>query len=718
MGTYYAVQGGSRILDATRVDKSGSDNTNVTAWMRTSDFILAVNINSGGNDTAAAQYKLRWRNKTDSGTFADVGSTGAINYTATTDLVNGAAIAVGGRKCDSQGADTWQAGEEVEGASLSDSIDLLDEYETEIHFGLDCSGATFGKEYEFELYDSTNGASRGTCGATIALAMGTIAYSAGTNTITVTGYTEATPCNFTDIYNTDVAGSWGVVTRQCMNQFCFDCKLVIGDSSTATWFSDVSKMVVFTDIFTGNNQVLIELLNNSHFTLGELLNVNTLSTNKGCMIFVKTPSYIGDLVSCRSEASPTAVAKFYGCIFQVETTVKMYIYKLLYGEMYNCRVENGIILNTLTLTMDSIAVSKSERGATSAYGTSMTLKNIRATDISTYSFFGYMITADSSLVNAVFDSASWAVTLYPTSTGVLYRQYEFALTLVDSAGSGVPTTKVKIWDKDAGLVTNTTTNASGVLATQTLNYGYYNQAGGNTPTMKTPHEMRIYKYGKSMLSSKSSIEAKTDWALTMLTDAHITQTTEATVAAYTGITINHTAETITISENHTLDEIYDYCQYDIISSTKQLDQTIHTSDGVNFVSEYSFVVNTGITVTATDQKLSMVSGETYTLTGTAQFTGIIATTTTTRIPIKLTNIVDGSRYWVGKQSDGTNIFEGTQSGSGTVTGYYEHTANTDIDIRVRKSSAPVKYKPWVGEGTLIADTFSLRIRQIQDSIVT
>ena len=168
-GPEYVVQGGSRILNANRADQSGADNTNVTSWTKTNDFIIAININSGGKDTEAAQYLLRWRNKTDSGAFADVGATGAIHYNATTDLVNGAGIAVGGRKCDSQGNDTWQSGEEVEGASLSDSIDLPDEYETEIHFALDCSGATDAKEYEFELYDSTLGVTRGTCGATITM---------------------------------------------------------------------------------------------------------------------------------------------------------------------------------------------------------------------------------------------------------------------------------------------------------------------------------------------------------------------------------------------------------------------------------------------------------------------------------------------------------------------------------------------------------------------
>ena len=172
MANYYVSQGGSRILNATRVDQSGADNTNVIDWVKTNDFIIAININSNGKDTVAAQYKLRWRNKTDGGSFADVGAATEINYNATTDLVNGNPIAVGGRKCDSQGGDTWAAGEEVEGASLSDSIDLADEYETEIHFALDCSGATDAKEYEFELYDSTLGVTRGTCGATITMESG------------------------------------------------------------------------------------------------------------------------------------------------------------------------------------------------------------------------------------------------------------------------------------------------------------------------------------------------------------------------------------------------------------------------------------------------------------------------------------------------------------------------------------------------------------------
>ena len=128
MTTYYAKLGGTRILDASRVDKSLSDDGDVTNWPLADNFIVAVNINSGGKDTAAAQYQLNWRIA--AGTFAAVGATGAIKF-GVTDLTNGGTIAVGGRKCSSQGGDTWQNGWEVEGTALCPSINLPDEYEND-----------------------------------------------------------------------------------------------------------------------------------------------------------------------------------------------------------------------------------------------------------------------------------------------------------------------------------------------------------------------------------------------------------------------------------------------------------------------------------------------------------------------------------------------------------------------------------------------------------
>ncbi len=558
-----------------------------------------------------------------------------------------------------------------------------------------------------------------------------INYDAGTNIITVTGYTSSTPCNFTDIYNADVSGGWGKVTKQGTNQFYFICKLQIGDGTTTTWFADVGVQCVWSgSLTTANYQKINTVEANANLRLGICTNDAAKTTKEGCnivllsgshhtfMIWSKSGSnieyYSTNIIDSSSALRVYLVAygtsKLYNCVFDHINTNNFSS-----TNMYNVRVQRGRDgFYTIAGTFDKLEHTDSTEYGIAIAHSLATIKNLKLYNSGTYEISTNNISGNAYLINPDFDN--WRIQ-WGTVTPTIYRQYEFDLKLVDNAGTGIDTTKVKVWDKDNSLVANTNTDASGVLATQLLNYGYYWKAGGNTPVMKTPHESRVYKYGKSMLSSKSSIEAKTDWALTMLTDDHITQTTEATVAAYTGIAINHTAGTITISSNHTLDEIYDYCQYDIIAATKQLDQTMHTADGVNFVSEYSFIVNTGITVTATDQKLSMASGETYTLTGTAQFTGIIATTTTTRIPIKLTNIVNGSRYGVATAA-GAAVFSGTQSGSGDVIGYYEHTTNTDIVIRVRKSSASPKYLPLRTEGTLVAAVFALRIQQIEDIIVS
>lgn len=575
-----------------------------------------------------------------------------------------------------------------------------------------------------------------------------ITYNAGTDTITVTGYTEATPCNFTDVYNADVAGSWGKVTKQGTCQYRLDMEtLQIGDGSTSTWFKDTNKEILFSYYTNGVYWTTLEIKANANFQLGVL---NTTGSedfgDDGCAIWYRDglnaaytagkwdnygnlklyecafnnfePNTKGHVIDTHS----TGTIKSYDCISKFPYAIQLS--NVVSSDIKRLTVIKAAIalrVNTGTDTFEGVNIFKSLSSNVFVEGGGIaTFKNCYMPDNSSgFPTKTIRIHTGGGTIN-IINSTRADYPIYWTVDGYVYYKYEFDLKLIDKNGAAIDSAKVKLWDKLDAIVTNVSTNSSGVITTQTLTTirKTKNTTTTSITTDYTPHEMRIYKYGKSMQSSKSNIEKKTDWALTMYADDNITQTTEATVAAYTGITVDHTLNTITISENHTLAEIYDYCQYDIIAAAYQLDQSMHTSDGVNFVSEYSFIVNTGITVTATNQKLTMESGYSYTLTGTAQFTGIIATTTTTRIPIKLMNIIDGSRYWVGKESDGSTIFEGTQSGSGTVTGYYEHTANINIDIRVRKSSAAVKYKPWVGEGTLSAEAFSLRIRQILDSIIS
>jgi hypothetical protein len=170
--------GGSRICTIAGVDQSGGDGVDVTGWTKTDEFIVAININSGGKETEAAAYKLKWRDVTDEGTFADIAATGEIKYdVADTSWNDGDAVATGDQVCDSIGMDTRQAGERNKDDNLTDSIDLPDEYQSELWFGLNCDDAEDNHVYEFELWDDTNSRNMGTVTATIAMAAGLTHYT-------------------------------------------------------------------------------------------------------------------------------------------------------------------------------------------------------------------------------------------------------------------------------------------------------------------------------------------------------------------------------------------------------------------------------------------------------------------------------------------------------------------------------------------------------------
>jgi len=170
----------TRIANDQRADQSGADDGDVTGWDKTADFILAIQIGTS-KGVPDRRYKLRWRDVTDEGAFADVGAAGEISYNAATVLVDGATLGSGNKLCTGTPGEkkrvilqtNWQDGMESEGDNeLPDSpglYSLADEYYSEFQWALDCNSAQTGHEYEFELYEITNGVSIGTCLATITM---------------------------------------------------------------------------------------------------------------------------------------------------------------------------------------------------------------------------------------------------------------------------------------------------------------------------------------------------------------------------------------------------------------------------------------------------------------------------------------------------------------------------------------------------------------------
>jgi len=162
----------SRILNATRVAQA-ADDTPVTDWSLSAPFIVVMQLDETAGPWTAT-YKIRWRRTL--GTFADLGATGEMKTTTATDLTNGNAVTIGEKACTNTPSGPWQDGEEVEGTGTADSITLQDEDYTEVHFAVDPADANDFQEYEFEIYDVTNGAAIGTAEATLTTGAGAASY--------------------------------------------------------------------------------------------------------------------------------------------------------------------------------------------------------------------------------------------------------------------------------------------------------------------------------------------------------------------------------------------------------------------------------------------------------------------------------------------------------------------------------------------------------------
>lgn len=366
-----------------------------------------------------------------------------------------------------------------------------------------------------------------------------ITYDAGTNTITITGYTEATPCTFLDIYNADIAGGWGKVTRQCTNQYCIQAKIQIGDGSTATWFADTKQQITFDNLFSSDTWAneIFNVLANAHFRLGE--HVSGKLTKNGCAIFIAwTSAWRCSIIDGNSVSGAVEIYdftlminnanthRFYRCeggkFYNLLGTSVMYgiSFQVCHNlDVYNVTQQRaGLIVHGSDGTFDRILIGDTtmlvavDQNSTA----DAVLKNVDVIGTVSHSLLrGYKTSYDIYVINT--QSTSW-VCSYVSYGGKFYRQYEVNLKVQDKDENAINGATVKIWDKDDNLVVDTTTGADGKIATQTLNFGYYRQAGGSTPVMQTPHKIQIRKAGTNYLTYETdfTLTKKTDWVIMMV----------------------------------------------------------------------------------------------------------------------------------------------------------------------------------------------------------
>lgn len=352
-----------------------------------------------------------------------------------------------------------------------------------------------------------------------------ITYDAPSNTITVTGYTEGTPCTFNDVYNADQAGGWGVVSKQGNVQYLFDAKLVIGDGSTSTWFADEAVQVDFsTNVFTGTYHNAIWVRVNAHFRLGRLRDAAKKITDHGCAVFAySTRDDCRIVLAYQSGVDVELYDSLFEALYQRMDirVVDAKIYQVtshgvrwyydLNVDVYRLNVaqsSQGIAI--VTGTWNDIFVYKCVYGLRCYQQYPFSISNVKLRQ-NTIAIYAERISVDAYIINGDIDN--WNFAWAAPSTAKVYRQYAFDLRVSDKDDSPISGATVTLKDKDGNQVFQVTTDVNGEIITQTVSRGYYDQANGDTLQDYSPHTLTIEKTGYQTYKKKFTLENKTDWEI-------------------------------------------------------------------------------------------------------------------------------------------------------------------------------------------------------------
>jgi hypothetical protein len=435
-----------------------------------------------------------------------------------------------------------------------------------------------------------------------------ITYSGGT--ITLTNETDAT---FDDIYSAGVAG-----IMKDQNVFVITAELSLVNST----LSDTNKIIKF-EWGAISTPLLID--DDSELQLGEL-DSDGYGIN-GCQVFMNS-SFSTSIINLGSATgNNTGNIKLYGCHIKGTSpnTTGIGINGVYFWRFYDddtsqvcdirdCQFEfNGggrfhgtnskLVRNKFINCKTSVspfttrnpfgeindnqvfACSVSYYWYPSQSG-SLTVSNAFGRD-NDYAAIVSSVSSDTNqtltFVDADFDvfTFSW---LGPGGANLRVREdYNYVPTILDQETQN-PITSGRVYIENlAGTqVHNEALDGNGQVGELILRAGQYRKATGNTRTDETPHTVKVRCYGYQYQEFPIDIDARTITNLSEIINNFVVAN-ESTAGAYTGIVVNGAVQTITVTADHSIQQVFDYCNWWAAQSANmQYDMPISTADGINF----------------------------------------------------------------------------------------------------------------------------------------
>jgi len=321
-------------------------------------------------------------------------------------------------------------------------------------------------------------------------------------------------------------GMWGVIWNLGNGQYQLDARLVIGDGSTSTYFTETRKQIVFNGI-TSSWQDHIEIKANATLVFGTLNDADKRDTKDGCSLHFGTGYsgylrnnggtcyiYSSHLFSDVSYLYISNLTRFWNCvchkgisILEVDDSYRITISDTIYGFR---GVKTGDVIEDVVIYDANDGIRSPKAG----------VQNVK----------GYNLSGDLFAFDITNPNDSWALDCYTDGsfvditssnfTGTFYQQ--FTLVLKIRKGDGTPMSGAvvdlidnsnnKVWD---GLVTDangdiTANGEDGSPFDNAISYKSYYYSGGMQTETYGPWTLVVTKPGYEPYRGILDIDHKLD----------------------------------------------------------------------------------------------------------------------------------------------------------------------------------------------------------------
>lgn len=317
----------------------------------------------------------------------------------------------------------------------------------------------------------------------------------------------------------DIAqGQWGRCWKQGLYQFYLDACIRIGTRFDSTaYFADTNKQISFSTsashaegFFQGTAS------DDTEFRLGVLNDAAEKRASRGCSIISERSTLDHYLINYFTNigiyachfAAPEIVDPDSAIISMGDdfgsSPVRFYHFLVINGIRIvdvNEDIFDGYIADSLLglgaggADFNDLKIDDTVFGIVNFAGFGQEVTNTIVKGSSTANLRGSNATVDANLIDCEMD---WTTDWFGSSSAVFNRKYTFNLKVVDGAGTGIQSATVTMVDKDDSQIFSVSTDGSGDIAEQTILYGYYDQANGDTiqpAGSYSPHTVTISKAG-------------------------------------------------------------------------------------------------------------------------------------------------------------------------------------------------------------------------------